>query len=63
MPGMCCRLSSRDSPISSSLRRPSSAQDEGIVEVGDEQNVLHAKGHESVKALKGFFRVEDGLGW
>ena len=44
------------------------AQDERIVEAGDEKNVLHLERHQVVEALKALFGVEgeirrnDGLG-
>jgi hypothetical protein len=49
---------SRDSPISSSLSRPSS-QDERIVQAGDEQDILHAKRHQVVKTLKRFACIQN----
>ena len=38
------------------------AQDERIVEARDQQDVLHAEGHEVLEAFEAFFDIENGRG-
>ena len=39
------------------------AQDEGIVEIGNEQDILHAKRHEPVETFKRIFGIEKRAGF
>ncbi len=44
------------------VQPPVLAQDERVVEAGDEQNVLHPKGHQVLESLEEPLGVYDGIG-
>jgi len=44
------------------IQAPIFAEDEGVVEAGDQENILDAEGHQVLEALEEAFGVDDRIG-
>ena len=52
MPGTWCRLSSSDSPMQQLVEPAVFAQDERVVEAGDQQDIVDLKRHQVLEAFE-----------
>ena len=62
IPGTCEQIEFERLPDQQLIQAAVLAQDERVVEAGDEQNVLHAEGHQVLEALEEALGVDDGVG-
>ncbi len=61
-PGNLLLLEFERFPDQQLIQPPVLAQNERVVEAGDQQNILHPEGHQVLEALEEALGVDDGVG-